>query len=213
LHISDSIFVASALKDNSYGGATYIDSNTYDTDGTTICYLNNCHLEGYYAIHAMGDSITNIKDSVLDGAHDCVCTANVTEDVTARVNVTHSEVRPVVNVVDGHANSTISFLDCDFTAVGEYGSFPGALTFERCRGINQDTIKITTEEASASGTSITIPHLPVDGTYRLYKNGLRLLEGSGKGFTRSGTVVTLTTTAEAGDVYYHDYDYIGDASP
>jgi len=57
------------------------------------------------------------------------------------------------------------------------------------------------------GTALTIPHTPIANTYRLFKNGVRLKEGAGDGFTRSGDAVTLTTAIESGDWFCHDYKY------
>jgi len=69
------------------------------------------------------------------------------------------------------------------------------------------TTKVCGAKVTATGTSITVPNTPVANTYKLFKNGLRLLEGSGEGFTRDGTAVTLTTSAEEDDVFWHDYEY------
>ena len=66
---------------------------------------------------------------------------------------------------------------------------------------------VSGEEQTATGTSITLPQTPISGTFRLYKNGIRMKEGAGYGFTRSGTAVTLTTSAVAGDWFCADYEY------
>jgi len=79
---------------------------------------------------------------------------------------------------------------------------------------NFDTIddlipfKIRGEEPSdAPGVTLTLAHTPVANTLQLFKNGLRMKEADGEGFTRSGVTITLTTAKEAGDWFCADYEY------
>ena len=69
--------------------------------------------------------------------------------------------------------------------------------------------KVCGEDATGmiTGTTLTIPQTPITNTYRLFKNGVRLKEAAGDGFTRTGTAVTLTTAKVSGDWYCQDYEY------
>jgi hypothetical protein len=75
------------------------------------------------------------------------------------------------------------------------------------KGISGGNTKVCGMEVIPVGTAFTLPYAPVANTYKLFKNGLRLFEGTGRGFTRSGTAVTLTTAAEIGDIYWNDFEY------
>ena len=68
---------------------------------------------------------------------------------------------------------------------------------------------VEAEPVSFSGTSGTLAHTPsvVSGftKVKLYRNGMRLAEGGGKDWTRSGAVITLNVAAGGSDYFEADY--------
>jgi hypothetical protein len=62
------------------------------------------------------------------------------------------------------------------------------------------------ETMSDTDTTHTLGHSPVAGSLSAYRNGVLIMEGSGSGYTRSGTGVTLTT-ARGSDVILFHYQY------
>lgn len=58
---------------------------------------------------------------------------------------------------------------------------------------------------NGSNASFTIANTPTAGTVRLFRNGVRVLSGSGNGYTLSGTTITMTTAPVSGDSLRVDY--------
>ena len=58
---------------------------------------------------------------------------------------------------------------------------------------------------NGSNASFTIANTPTSGTLRVFRNGLRVLQGSGNGYTLSGTTITMTTAPNSGDSLRVDY--------
>ncbi len=58
---------------------------------------------------------------------------------------------------------------------------------------------------NGSNADFTIANTPTSGTVRVYLNGLRVLAGSGDGYTISGTTITMTTAPVSGDTLRVDY--------
>lgn len=58
---------------------------------------------------------------------------------------------------------------------------------------------------NGSNASFTIANTPTSGTLRVFRNGLRVLSGSGNGYTLSGTTITMTTAPTTGDSLRVDY--------
>ena len=76
------------------------------------------------------------------------------------------------------------------------------------KGISGGATPVSGEEPSGSGTSLTLAHAPAAGSiFLLLKNGVMMKYGSGNGFTRSGTAITLTTAKVAGDWFAAFYYY------
>lgn len=67
--IENSIFKSSRYKKNSYGGASYIDAGS---DGQTSITLENCILDGCWALHGLGDSSIRMNGGCLDASDVCV---------------------------------------------------------------------------------------------------------------------------------------------
>ena len=65
------------------------------------------------------------------------------------------------------------------------------------------------EVVSFSGTSGTLANTPSTATgyttVKGYRNGMRMLEGGGNDFTRSGAAITLSVAAGGSDVFVFDY--------
>lgn len=59
---------------------------------------------------------------------------------------------------------------------------------------------------NANGT-YTLAHTPIAGTVAVYKNGIRMNEGSANDYTFSGTTVTRNDTYISTDVFKADYQY------
>lgn len=57
---------------------------------------------------------------------------------------------------------------------------------------------------TVGSVTLTIPHLPVSGTVRLYKRGMRLTHV--RDYTISGSTITLATQAKTNDIYTVDYE-------
>lgn len=64
------------------------------------------------------------------------------------------------------------------------------------------------EVPTGSGTAFTIANTPTAGTLRLYRGGIRLIEGVGEDYTLSGVNITLATSLETGEKILADYKYI-----
>lgn len=64
----------------------------------------------------------------------------------------------------------------------------------------------TWETMTDAGTGHTLAHSPVADSLTAFRNGVMIMEGSGLGYTRSGTGVTLTT-ARGSDVITYHYQY------
>lgn len=75
------------------------------------------------------------------------------------------------------------------------------------KGISGGNTKVRDEIPTGSGTSLTLAHSPAANTLQLFKNGVRLKEGSGNGYTISGDAITLTTALVVGDWFCADYEY------
>jgi len=58
---------------------------------------------------------------------------------------------------------------------------------------------------NGSNADFTIANTPTSGTLRVFRNGLRVLQGSGNGYTLSGTTITMTTAPVSGDSLRVDY--------
>ncbi len=70
------------------------------------------------------------------------------------------------------------------------------------------TVKFTEElNEGGSGTALTLSHTPVSNSLQLFKNGILMKEGSGSGYTISGTAITLTTSKKTTDWIRADYEY------
>jgi hypothetical protein len=157
LFISDSTFVADTTKASSYGGATYVDSSSYEsTDGITYVYFDNCYFGGYYAMHVLGDAKTYVSNSVLVGAHDVVAATNVTEVVTAYTELFNCRLSADAsdNLIYGHASSTVELVQCDIVVDASVASFAGTLTYNRCRGSTMRYVGTST----GTGSDVQIAH-------------------------------------------------------
>lgn len=64
------------------------------------------------------------------------------------------------------------------------------------------------EVPTGSGTAFTIANTPTAGTLRLYRGGIRIIEGAGEDYTLSGVNITLATALETGEKILADYKYI-----
>lgn len=58
---------------------------------------------------------------------------------------------------------------------------------------------------NGSNADFTIANTPTSGTLRVHMNGVRVLSGSGNGYTLSGTTITFTTAPVSGDNIRVDY--------
>lgn len=58
---------------------------------------------------------------------------------------------------------------------------------------------------NGSNADFTIANTPTSNTLRVYMNGVRVLSGSGNGYTLSGTTITFTTAPISGDAIRVDY--------
>ena len=65
---------------------------------------------------------------------------------------------------------------------------------------------IADEVPSGSGTSFTIAHTPVAGTFTLYRGGAKQ-QGGGGDFTLTGTALTLNVALLSGEILLCDYGY------
>lgn len=58
---------------------------------------------------------------------------------------------------------------------------------------------------NGSNTDFVIANTPTSGSLRVYRNGMRVLSGTGNGYTLSGTTISMTTAPVAGDSLRVDY--------
>lgn len=135
LRITDSVFRSDRTTASSYGGATYIDSNSYgNTDGPTDVYFDNCEFDGYYGIHVLGAAVATVKNSIIRAAHDCIYSRDVTEATTAITNILNSKIVPTVNICEVYTGATVNLLGCVCDVAGTFIT-SGTLNINNCYGI------------------------------------------------------------------------------
>jgi hypothetical protein len=142
LHIHNSIFRSDRTTASSYGGATYIDSNSYgNTDGPTDCYFYNCEFDGYYGIHTLGAAITTIEGGIIRGANTCIYSKDMTEATTAITTVIGTILVPTSVLVNVYTGATVNLYNC-VNSVAATGSIieNGTLNTYLCNGYNIDEI-------------------------------------------------------------------------
>ena len=94
---------------------------------------------------------------------------------------------------------TVNFTGATITPVGDGREVNIAIS-------GGGTTWITDEVPSGSGTSFTIAHTPVAGTFKLYRGGAKQ-QGGGGDFTLIGTALTLNTALVASEILLCDYGY------
>ncbi len=67
------------------------------------------------------------------------------------------------------------------------------------------TAEVPTGLINGVNTSFTLANTPISGTVRVYLNGLRQEEGSGKDYTISGTTITFSNAPATNDILFVDY--------
>ena len=180
LYINNSKFRSDRTTASSYGGAAYIDSNSYgNTDGPTDVYFDNCEFDGYYGIHILGAAVATIKNSIIKAAHDCIYSRDVTEATTAITHVLNSKIVPTVNISEVYTGATVNLLGCVCDVAGTFVT-SGTLNINNCFGIG----------LSAYNTA-------VDGIY-----AQALINGSFQVNQQAVTTYTSGTTPDNGDDTY-----------
>lgn len=183
LRITDSVFRSDRTTASSYGGATYIDSNSYsNTDGPTDVYFDNCEFDGYYGLHILGAAVATVKNSIIRAAHDCIYSKDVTEATTAITHVLNSKIVPTVNISEVYTGATVNLLGCVCDVAGTF-STSGTLNIINCYG-----------------TGLCVYNTPMDGIH-----AQALLNGSFQVNQQAVTTYTSgTTPANNDDTYLLD---------
>lgn len=183
LRITDSVFRSNRTTANSYGGATYIDSNSYgSTDGPTDVYFDDCEFDGYYGIHILGAAVATVKNSIIRAAHDCIYSKDVTEATTAITHVLNSKIIPTVNISEVYTGATVNLIGCVCDVAGTF-STSGTLNIINCYG-----------------TGLFSYNTPMDGIY-----AQALLNGSFQINQQAvATYTSETTPANNDDTYLLD---------
>ena len=183
LRIANSVFRSDRTTASSYGGATYIDSNSYsNTDGPTDVYFDNCEFDGYYGIHILGAAVATVKNSIIRAAHDCIYSKDVTEATTAITHVLNSKIVPTINISEVYTGATVNLLGCVCDVAGTF-STSGTLNIIDCYG-----------------TGLFSYNTPMDGIY-----AQALLNGSFQINQQAVTTYTSgTTPANSDDTYLLD---------
>ena len=114
IHIQESIFKSDRNKANSYGGASYIDAGV---DGPTAVTLENCVLDGYYALHLLGSATANVHGGALNASYACAYLRDI-EPSTAIATLTGTVFIPARHTIDCAPGTTINLLYCYSSSVG-----------------------------------------------------------------------------------------------
>ena len=142
LHIHNSIFRSDRTTASSYGGATYIDSNSYsNTDGPTDCYFYDCEFDGYYGIHTLGAAVTTIEGGVIRGANTCIYSKDITEATTAITTVMGAKIVPTSEILNSYTGSTIYLYNCYNTVGTGTMTVNGTVTANECAGYGLECIR------------------------------------------------------------------------
>lgn len=114
VNIKDSFFKSDRKKPNSYGGASYIDA---DIDGPTAARLDNCILDGFYALHALGSATVTLHGGALNASYACAYLRGI-DPSTATATLIGTVFIPARHTVDCAPGTTINLIYCYSSAVG-----------------------------------------------------------------------------------------------
>ena len=114
INIKDSLFKSDRKKANSYGGASYIDA---DNDGPTAATLDNCILEGYYALHALGSAAVTMHGGALNASYACAYLRGI-DPSTAYATLIGTVFIPARHTIDTAPGTTLNLIYCYSSAVG-----------------------------------------------------------------------------------------------
>jgi len=114
IHIKGSIFKSDRKKANSYGGASYIDA---DIDGPTAAILENCVLDGYYALHLLGSATATLYGGALNASYACAYLRGI-EPSTATATLIGTVFIPARHTIDCAAGTTINLRYCYSSSIG-----------------------------------------------------------------------------------------------
>lgn len=114
VNIKDSFFKSDRKKASSYGGASYIDAGI---DGPTAARLDNCILDGFYALHALGSASVTLNGGALNASYACAYIRGI-DPSTAIATLIGTVFIPARHTVDCAPGTTINLIYCYSSAVG-----------------------------------------------------------------------------------------------
>jgi len=114
IHIKESIFKSDRKKASSYGGASYIDA---DSDGPTAITLENCILDGFYALHVLGSATATMRGGALNASYACAYLRDI-EPSTASATLIGTVFIPARHTIDCAPGTTLNLLYCYSSAIG-----------------------------------------------------------------------------------------------
>ena len=114
IHIKESFFKSDRKKASSYGGASYIDA---DNDGPTAATLDNCVLDGYYALHVLGSATATIHGGALNASYACAFIRGI-DPSTAIATLIGTVFIPERHTVDCAPGTRINLIYCYSSKIG-----------------------------------------------------------------------------------------------
>lgn len=119
IHVKESLFKSDRKKASSYGGASYIDAGI---DGPTSVNLDNCILDGYYALHVLGYATVTVHGGALNASYACAYLRDI-EPSSSIATLIGTVFIPTKHTIDCAQGTTINLIYC-------YSSSSGSMILE-----------------------------------------------------------------------------------
>lgn len=157
-------------------------------------------------LESVADIVTAIAGDGL-AASSGVLAVDLNELTGAAVDVSADSIA-IVDANDSNASRKEAVADLVSAIAGSgLTATAGVLSVDSSAAVVEGDIAKQDESAICDGveTSFTLDDTPVTNSLDIYLNGTRLVEGSGKAFTLSGTTVTMAIAPESGDALIFRY--------
>lgn len=157
-------------------------------------------------LESVADIVTAIAGDGL-AASSGVLAVDLNELTGAVVDVSADSIA-IVDANDSNASRKEAVADLVSAIAGSgLTATAGVLSVDSSAAVVEGDIAKQDESAICDGveTSFTLDDTPVTNSLDIYLNGTRLVEGSGKAFTLSGTTVTMAIAPESGDALIFRY--------
>jgi hypothetical protein len=114
VHIKESFFKSDRNKASSYGGASYIDAGI---DGPTAATLENCVLDGYYALHVLGSATATLRGGAVNASYACAYLRGI-DPSTAMATLIGTVFIPAKHTIDCAPGTSINIMYCYSSSIG-----------------------------------------------------------------------------------------------